>query len=660
VPLNKAVKQSNDNLLTPYINIASNITQLGTSVTPPNRGATSAYPTTAAIGDQFFDITTNELKVYTVNGWVSAGTAPVAPTNVVATSAAVAYGGTPGAVITWTPATTGVPTSSYVVTSNTGGFTATTTSNTVTIYGLTAGTSYTFTVTAKNSFGSNAATSNALLPITTPQTPTIGTPTITAAGLSVPVTANATGGSAITGYTVTSNPGNIAVTSASSPVLFNTVVPVNGGQINVGTTYSFTAVANNAAGSSLSTAASSKELDTPVPVTSGLICNYDFYRGSYGGQNWVPYSEDFTQSTYWNTTTYPVTVTGGFADPFGGTGAQLVVSGATNPALFYNNQVAGTGVTGTGQQTVSVYAKYYNSSYFTLNCYYNNDTECNVQFFLDGSMNISGDGLVSGSASITYVGNGWYYCQYNMPARVGTNTSFSWRVWPAGRGLTTTGCYFFGAQMKTPGSALGYLKTTSAYLNYNTGSTIYDLSGNGYNSTASANLTYSNTSTNGYGSLVFNTAGTTSVSLPNLGTGVANWSWSAWYNNNTNPGGSRMLVGGSAGYNYGDASWSSNYGEWYYPHVAPNNSNGWYNITMVSTSGTTTAIYRNGYYEGSQTFTPAVNSNLSGIILGTGFGGSGSSYAWVGSLGKFVIYNRALSASEVLQNYNADRGRYGV
>jgi hypothetical protein len=662
VPLNKAVKQGNDNLLTPYINIASNVTQLGTSVTPPNRGATAAYPSTAVIGDQFFDITTNELKVYTVNGWVSAGTAPAAPTNVVATSAAVVYGGTPGAVITWTPATTGVPASSYVVTSNTGGFTTTTTGNTATIYGLTAGTSYTFTVAAKNSFGSSSATSNSLSPVTTPQTPTIGAPVIVAAGLSVPVTAGANGGSTITGYTVTTNPGNISITSATSPVLVPTIVPVTGGSITAGTIYSFTAVANNAAGSSLPTAASSKELDTPVPVTSGLLCNYDFYNGSYGGQNYVAWSQDVSQTSVWNTGTYLTssggTITSGIADPFGGTGAQLIVGGSVNPTLYLQNQPISA--TGGGTQTVSVYAKYYNAPYFTLNCFYDAIGERNVQFFVDGSNVITGDD--TGTATITYVGNGWYKCQMNIPGPAASG-SFVYRIWPSGRGLTGTGCYFFGHQTRNANTtAPGYIKTTSSTLNYNTGSTIYDLSGNGYNTTLNNFGGYSNSLANGYGSIIFNGAATTGAatggSMPNMGTGFTGHTISYWANRASE---SKMLVAGSDGYIWGDNSWSGPNGEYYFSHNASIPVGTWGHWTFVANSNYTYNIYRNGYLESYSTggYTGSISGtgNLSGMTLGNGYG---NGYNWQGSLGKLSFYNRSLTASEALQNFNADRGRYGV
>lgn len=674
MPLNKAVKQSNDNLLTPYITIASNVTQLGTSVTPPNRGATTAYPTTAAIGDQFYDSTTNELKVYTVNGWVSAGTVPNAPTNVTVLSASVPYGGLPGAIISWAPATTGVPASSYVVTSSVGGFTQTTTGNSVTIYGLSVGTSYTFTVTAKNSFGSSATTSGSLTPVTVPQTPTVGTPTITAAGLSVPVTAGATGGSAITGYTVTSNPGNIPVTSASSPVLVPTVIPITGGSITAGTVYSFTATANNIAGASLPTTASSKELDTPIFVTSGLTANYDFYRGSYGGMNLAYYSEDFSNATYWSKGSTTVATASGITDPFGGTAAYKLISGSGATGRQNILQVA-AGVL-SNKYEVSIFVKQAERRYVTLwfdnlnlaeGAYYG----AGATFDLQTGTYAGGDPGTTNIQAVPF-GNGWYRLSVSATLN-GANTGVYLNLaigdpnnvtapW-TNTGDGTSGVYVFGAQIRNLSSsnlATGYVKTTTSQVNYTSGTTIYDLSGNGYNATGS-NFTYSNTSTNGYGGLIFNGT-TTSVPLPNLGTGVTNYTWSSWSRVNfiTYPG-NRMLIGGSPGYQYGDASWSaSGIGEYYYPHAVSIPNDTWLHTTIVVSNSNTITVYRNGYLEGTFTGTTSTTS-FGSVTLATGFGGANSIYTWGGVLGKLSFYiGKALSASEVLQNFNADRVRYGV
>lgn len=666
MPLNKAVKQSNDNLLTPYITIASNVTQLGTSVTPPNRGATTAYPTTAAIGDQFFDSTTNELKVFTVNGWVSAGTAPNAPTNVVATSAAVAYGGTPGATITWTPATTGVPASSYVVTSSVGGFTQTTTGNSVTIYGLTAGTSYTFTVTAKNSFGSNATTSGSLSPVTTPQTPTIGTPTITAAGLSVPLTAGATGGSAITGYTVTSNPGNISVTSASAPVLVPTILPVTGGSITAGTVYSFTATANNVAGASLPTNASSSEIDTPTFVTSGLLCNYDFYNGSYGGQNLLLQSESFNTSPWYYT--YTITsanmsrTANSITDPLGGNNGWLIADTAFqggDAALVQSI----SGISGTGTYFLSVYLKANPSNPLTQPTSFAAFFVGNSTTGVSGNITVGvGQSGVSGPITATYVGNGWYKYVLTATGTNALNTSLVWQMY-----FNSNGSYYaWGAQLQNAASsnlAPGYIKTTSSQINYTTGSTIYDLSGNGYNTTISNFGGYSNSLANGYGSLIFNatasTATSTSGTMPNMGSGFTNATFSFWANRSFD---GRMLLAGTMGYTYGDNSWSGPNGEYYYTKTATINPGQWEHITYVMNSNYTYNIYRNGYLEsftGAGTYTGALAGtlNLTGVILAIGYG---AGYIWGGSLGKLSFYNRALTASEALQNFNADRVRYGV
>lgn len=651
--LNKANNIPNDGIANPFINLNGNVTSLGGVRNTPNRGATSARPTTPVIGDQYFDITTNVLQVYTTNGWVAAATKPDAPTNVVAVSAYVPYGGLPGVKVTWNTATTAVPASYYVVTSNTGGFTTTTTEREATFLGLTAGTSYTFTVAATNNYGSSSATSNAITPVTAPQAITLGTPTATGEGLSVPVTPGATGGSAITGYTLYAQPGNIAVTSATAPVVFKTNVPVTGGPISIGTRYSFSGIANNVAGPSTLSNTSASAMNKTRFVTTGLTADYDFYRGSYGGQNTVLYSEDFTQTIH-SKINCSVTADA-TTDPLGGNSADLVYGSSTVYHLIQQD----LSVVGTGAQTVSIYAKPYDNQLFTFNCYWAGEAEHNVDFYLDGSNIING--APNSSGSIEDVGNGWYKCSFVVPART-TGSGLLFRFWAKGRNNLAqygSGGYFWGAQCKAVGTAEGYIKTTSTAINYNTGSTIYDLSGNGYNATAS-NSTFTNSL--GGGALVFNGT-TTSVPLPSLGTGVLNYTWSSWTRIPTAYLGGRMLIGGSAGYQYGDASWlASGIGEYYYPHAINQFADVWLSTTIVVSNSNTITVYHNGYLEGSTTLlTNATGASFATVTLGTGFNGPNQPYTWGGNLGRLSFYiGKALTAAEVLQNFNADRQRYGV
>ncbi|TCZ68103.1 fibronectin type III domain-containing protein, partial [Paenibacillus albiflavus] len=132
---------------------------------------------------------------------------PSAPTNVTATAgngmatvsfdAPVSDG---GSVIT-----------QYTVTSSPGGITGTsTTASPVTVTGLTNGTAYTFAVVATNSVGNSAAsvTSGSVTPISQPSAPTNVKATAGNGRATVSFDAPASdGGSAITGYTVTSSPG---------------------------------------------------------------------------------------------------------------------------------------------------------------------------------------------------------------------------------------------------------------------------------------------------------------------------------------------------------------------------------------------------------------------------------------------------------------------
>jgi hypothetical protein len=92
--------------------------------------------------------------------------------------------------------------------------------------------------------------------------------------------------------------------------------------------------------------------------------------------------------------------------------------------------------------------------------------------------------------------------------------------------------------------------------------------------------------------------------------------------------------------------------------------NAWYNLGWTY-SGTTLTAYINGVSIGTATFTrnPPFNSgnNLHyglGAIDGTNMGSDGSYCAM--NVGSFLVYNRALTASEVLMNYNSNKSIYGL
>jgi hypothetical protein len=83
--------------------------------------------------------------------------------------------------------------------------------------------------------------------------------------------------------------------------------------------------------------------------------------------------------------------------------------------------------------------------------------------------------------------------------------------------------------------------------------------------------------------------------------------------------------------------------------------NVWQHI-VFSTQGTVTTWYKNGVAEGSYTGTvPAISGNT---IIGARFARETAYHN--GRLSNFEIYNRALSASEVQDNFNALRSRYGI
>ena len=82
----------------------------------------------------------------------------------------------------------------------------------------------------------------------------------------------------------------------------------------------------------------------------------------------------------------------------------------------------------------------------------------------------------------------------------------------------------------------------------------------------------------------------------------------------------------------------------------------WYNIVWTQ-DGATVKLYINGVYI-NQTTNSWWTSHLTGTILVKV--GCAAWAAFTGKISIFQIYNRALSQSEITQNFNAHRSRYNI
>jgi len=196
---------------------------------------------------------------------VTPATVPDAPTSVSAVA------GNTQAVVSFTaPVSNGGSTiTSYTVTSSPGEFTATGGGSPITITGLTNGVAYTFTVVATNAIGISVASSasNSVTPISAPvpgvPTNVSAVPGNTQATVSFTAPANP-GGSPITSYKVTANPGGFFAIGSGSPLT------VTG--LTNGVAYTFSVVATNLSGDSNPGISNVITAGTPLaPVLTSLF-----------------------------------------------------------------------------------------------------------------------------------------------------------------------------------------------------------------------------------------------------------------------------------------------------------------------------------------------------------------------------------------------------
>lgn len=154
------------------------------------------------------------------------------------------------------------------------------------------------------------------------------------------------------------------------------------------------------------------------------------------------------------------------------------------------------------------------------------------------------------------------------------------------------------------------------------------------------------------------------------------WTISTWvnynqvagsYNNTTSP--ANFLGSDAISYNswYWSvfqnklALWNRDPGTWRYGSttILPNI---WYNAVLVSyPNGTQYQMYLNGVAEGGDHTTYSWNPTYAGLKFRyIGMGNTSNLRRLNGKISQFKIYTRALTAEEILQNYNATKGRYNL
>jgi hypothetical protein len=406
----------------------------------------------------------------------------------------------------------------------------------------------------------------------------------------------------------------------------------------------------------------------PEITNDGLVLSLDAanLKGYDKYENLLAYSEDFSNA-YWAKSNVSVT-SNAITSPTGSSNASKLVESATTAVHELNR--AADPVLSSGLDnyiTFSIFAKAAERQYCYIRATGNTKRIAAVVDLSNGTFNVTNWSFtLNSSATVTPYPNGWYRitatAQSNYPPAPGWFGAFyvspldtyqsAGNVGGSGysyAGNGTSGIYIWGAHYEFGPGISDYYPTAGTIKNR--GTTWTDLTGRGNTGTLTNGPTYSTANS---GSIVFDGTNDyiTSSFATTSGQAVTYTGWlystetTATYRNFVDSVTARPMI-------WWNTSGQIEFDAAFYTTTAVYR-NQWVYVALSKPSGSSSASYYvNGVLVGSGTAytTPAVTP--------TWFNRA-AAQTWIGNCANAQVYNRALTAAEIQQNYNATKSRYGL
>jgi hypothetical protein len=384
---------------------------------------------------------------------------------------------------------------------------------------------------------------------------------------------------------------------------------------------------------------------SPSIVTNGLVFYYDMnntQKSFKGAPTTNLVSPDGNNFANWNSQIAGLTRTSGFLAPDGTMTATKLIEDSANT---YHR--AGYGISGSAgsARRLSVWASAGERTKLRAWSWAGGDTSQQDFDLVAGTCSGSQSPTITPHPTVT----GWYLCSFTVPAANSTSVV----IGPSdGTSSTSTytgvagyGIYVWNAQLEvgtfsTPYTATSRLSTQ----------TLLDLTGN--STITASTLTYNSDNT-------FNFNGTTdAMQYTPSGISATGITICAWVYPTDVTGSRAIITNNTCMFQLSSAttvSWWANVAVGQSTITTTVNVNQW-QFFAVTQTGTTGNVYRNDalIFSGTTSAYPLSGTNQRQIGMYNG------ARLFAGKIGALSVYDGVKTGTEILQNFNAHRGRYGI